>query len=51
MRESSYQIQAGDQLAIDFYMNSEFNDNVTVDPQGKIVLRLAGTAAGRWTHP
>jgi len=48
VRESSYQIQAGDQLAIDFYMNSEFNDNVTVDPQGKIVLRLVGTlqAAG-----
>lgn len=48
VHESNYQIEAGDQLAIDFYMNSEFNDNVTVDPQGKIVLRLVGTlqAAG-----
>jgi protein involved in polysaccharide export with SLBB domain len=47
-QETGYQIQPGDQLAIDFYLNSEFNDNVTVDPQGKIALRLVGSlqAAG-----
>jgi polysaccharide export outer membrane protein len=43
VQESSYQIQPGDQLKVDFYLNSEFNDNVTVDPQGKITLRLVGT--------
>jgi polysaccharide export outer membrane protein len=37
-----YRIQAGDQLAIDFYLNSEFNDNVSVQPDGRIVLRLVG---------
>jgi polysaccharide biosynthesis/export protein PslD len=43
-----YRIQPGDQLAIDFYLNSEFNDNVTVQPDGRIVLRLVGplSAAG-----
>ena len=40
---SDYRIQSGDSLALDFYMNSEFNDNnVTVDPNGKIVLRMVG---------
>lgn len=37
-----YHIQPGDQLAIDFYLNSEFNDNVSVQPDGRIVLRLVG---------
>ena len=41
-QDPSYRIQQGDQLAIDFYLNSEFNDNVTVDPDGKIALRLVG---------
>jgi polysaccharide biosynthesis/export protein PslD len=40
--ESGYRIQPGDQLAIDFYLNSEFNDNVSVQPDGRIVLRLVG---------
>ncbi len=40
---ADYRIQSGDSLALDFYMNSEFNDNnVTVDPNGKIVLRMVG---------
>jgi polysaccharide biosynthesis/export protein len=45
---SGYRIQPGDQLAIDFYLNSEFNDNVSVQPDGRIVLRLVGplNAAG-----
>lgn len=37
-----YRIQAGDQLAIDFYLNSEFNDNVSVQPDGRIVMRMVG---------
>ena len=39
---SGYRIQPGDQLAVDFYLNSEFNDNVSVQPDGRIVLRLIG---------
>ena len=39
---SDYRIQPGDTLALDFYMNSEFNDTATVDPNGKIVLRMVG---------
>lgn len=39
---SGYRIQAGDQLAIDFYLNSEFNDNVSVQPDGRIVMRMVG---------
>ena len=41
-QDSNYRIQPGDQLALDFYMNSEFNDTATVDPNGKIVLRMVG---------
>jgi polysaccharide export outer membrane protein len=40
--DAGYRIQPGDQLAIDFYLNSEFNDNVSVQPDGRIVLRLVG---------
>ena len=39
---AGYRIQPGDQLAIDFYLNSEFNDNVSVQPDGRVVLRLVG---------
>ncbi len=42
-QNADYRIQSGDSLALDFYMNSEFNDgNVIVDPDGKIVLRMVG---------
>jgi polysaccharide biosynthesis/export protein len=41
-QDSDYRIQPGDQLSLDFYMNSEFNDTATVDPNGKIVLRMVG---------
>jgi len=41
-QDSDYRIQPGDQLALDFYMNSEFNDTATVDPNGKITLRMVG---------
>ena len=41
-QDPGYVIQQGDQLNIEFYLNSEFNDSVTVDPEGKIALRLVG---------
>lgn len=42
-QDADYRIQSGDSLSLDFYMNSEFNDNnVAVDPKGKIVLRMVG---------
>ena len=41
-QDADYRIQPGDSLALDFYMNSEFNDTATVDPNGKIVLRMVG---------
>ena len=41
-QDVDYRIQPGDSLALDFYMNSEFNDTATVDPNGKIVLRMVG---------
>jgi len=40
--DAGYRIQPGDQLAIDFYLNSEFNDNVSVQPDGRVILRLVG---------
>jgi len=48
-QDPGYKIQPGDQLGIDFYLNSEFNDSVTVDPEGEIALRLVGPlhAAGQ----
>jgi protein involved in polysaccharide export with SLBB domain len=44
----NYHIQPGDQLAINFYLNPEFNDEVPVSPDGHITLRLIGAvpAAG-----
>jgi polysaccharide biosynthesis/export protein len=44
----NYRIQPGDQLDVVFYLNSEFNDEVVVRPDGKISLRLVGSipAAG-----
>jgi protein involved in polysaccharide export with SLBB domain len=46
--DGSYQIQPGDQLDVSFYLSPEFNDSVTVRPDGKITLRLIGAiqAAG-----
>jgi polysaccharide export outer membrane protein len=41
-QDADYRIQSGDSLALDFYMNSEFNDTATVDPKGKIELRMVG---------
>ena len=49
--DPGYRIQPGDSLALDFYMNSEFNDTVTVNPDGKVTLRMVGPvqAAGLTT--
>jgi protein involved in polysaccharide export with SLBB domain len=38
-------IEPGDQLAIDFYLNPEFNQDVTVGLDGKVSLRLVGRMA------
>jgi len=38
----NYHIQPGDQLAVNFYLNPEFNDQVPVSPDGHITLRLIG---------
>jgi protein involved in polysaccharide export with SLBB domain len=40
--DDSYVIQSGDQLAIDFYLSPEFNDQVGVRPDGLITLRMIG---------
>lgn len=39
---SEYRIQPGDQLAINFYLSPEFDDQVSVNPDGTITLRLVG---------
>jgi protein involved in polysaccharide export with SLBB domain len=38
----NYEIQPGDELDIAFYLNSEFDDDVVVQPDGKIALPLIG---------
>jgi protein involved in polysaccharide export with SLBB domain len=40
--EEGYVIQAGDQLDVQFYLSPEFNDQVSVRPDGKATLRLVG---------
>ncbi|MBF6568936.1 MAG: polysaccharide export protein [Candidatus Binataceae bacterium] len=40
--DSAYVIQPGDELDISFYMSPEFDDNVTVRPDGDATLRLVG---------
>lgn len=44
----AYHIQPGDQLQVNFYLDPEFNDVVSVGPQGRIDLRMVGAlpAAG-----
>jgi polysaccharide export outer membrane protein len=46
--DGSYLIQPSDDLVIDFYLNPEFNQDVTVRPDGKVSCRLVGVvqAAG-----
>lgn len=40
--DRGYRIQPGDEVAIDFYLSPEFNDDVVVRPDGKVSLRVAG---------
>jgi len=40
--DGSYLIQPGDQLSVEFYLNPEFNDEVTVRPDGNLTLRIIG---------
>ena len=40
--DQHYLIRRGDELALDFYMSPEFNDDVVVRPDGKVSLRLVG---------
>jgi polysaccharide biosynthesis/export protein len=49
--QQNYHIQPGDQLAINFYLNPEFNDEVPVSPDGKITLRLVGALAAAGMTP
>jgi protein involved in polysaccharide export with SLBB domain len=35
-------IQPGDLLSVDFYLNPEFNDELSVRPDGKVTMRLIG---------
>jgi protein involved in polysaccharide export with SLBB domain len=43
----SYKIQSGDDLAISFYLNSEFDTDAMVRPDGKVSLRLVGEQQAR----
>ena len=49
--QQNYRIQPGDQLAINFYLDPEFNDQVPVSPDGKITLRLVGAIAAAGMTP
>jgi polysaccharide export outer membrane protein len=40
--DGSYLIQPGDQLSIEFYLNPEFNDELTVRPDGNLTMRIIG---------
>ena len=39
---NEYRIQPGDQLGISFYLSPEFDDQVSVGPDGMITLKLVG---------
>lgn len=49
--ENGYIIQPGDVLSIDFYLSPEFNDEVTVRPDGKVTLRLVGDVKAEGLTP
>jgi polysaccharide export outer membrane protein len=48
---STYRIQPGDTLDIHFYLSPEFDDEVTVRPDGKITLKLIGDVGTRDQTP
>ncbi|MDO8432696.1 MAG: polysaccharide biosynthesis/export family protein [Candidatus Binatus sp.] len=47
----NYRIQAGDDLAITFYRNPEFDTEVIVRPDGKISMRVVGDPEARGLSP
>src|SRR5258706_1230959 len=49
--QRNYRIQAGDDLAISFYRNAEFDTEVVVRPDGKISLRVVGEPEVRGLTP
>lgn len=50
-QQQNYKIQSGDDLAVSFYLNSEFDTEATVRPDGKISLRLVGDQQARGLTP
>jgi polysaccharide biosynthesis/export protein len=49
--QTSYRIQQGDDLAVNFYLSPEFDDETTVTPDGNIHLRLVGSLAAAGMTP
>jgi len=49
--ENNYRIQPNDVIDLDFYLNSEFNDEQVVRPDGKISLRLVGEVQAKGRTP
>jgi protein involved in polysaccharide export with SLBB domain len=50
-QQANYKIQSGDELSIGFYLNSEFDSDVIVRPDGKISMRLVGETEARGLTP
>lgn len=50
-QQENYKIQAGDELAITFYLNSEFDTDTTVRADGKIGLKMVGEESARGLTP
>lgn len=50
-RDGSYLIQPGDDLTITFYLNSEFNQDVIVRPDGRVSLQIVGTVQASGLTP
>ena len=49
--QQNYHIQRGDRLAINFYLNPEFNTEAPVGPDGRITLPLIGSLAAAGMTP
>lgn len=50
-RDGSYLIQPGDDLVITFYLNSEFNQDVIVRPDGRVSMQIVGTVQASGLTP
>ena len=49
--QTTYRIQPGDDLAVNFYLSPEFDDETTVSPDGNIHMRLVGSLAAAGMTP